>query len=204
MKLLPIILTARRGNWQRFLARRLNERFLAIQTKLFARDEYTCRYCNFQSEKYQVIVNHDHDYSNNKSSNLVTACMFCAQCFFLDQIGKNNKTGGYIIYLPEIEQADLNHICRILFTSLLRDAPYKGKLQNTYLSLKDRTTVVDDIFGPNSSEPNVFGQALIDSNFSKKQLQHPALANLRLLPEKKFFAEEIVYWKATVFDQIPL
>ncbi len=204
MKLLPIVLTARRGNWQRFVARGRNQRFLAIQKKVLTRDSYTCRYCGFQSDKYQVVTNHDHDYNNNKAANLVTTCIFCAQCFFLDQIGKNNKTGGYIIYLPEISQADLNHICRVLFSSLLRDAPYKGKLQNTYLSLKDRMAIVDDIFGPNSSNPNVFGQALIDSNFSPEQLQHAALASLRILPERKFFAEEIVYWKATIFDQIPL
>lgn len=204
MQLLPIVLTARRGNWQRFIARKQNQRFLAIQKKIFARDHNTCRYCGFESDKYQVIVNHDHNYINNKANNLVTACIFCAQCFFLDQIGKNNNTGGYIIYLPEISQADLNHTCRVIFTSLLRDAPYKGKLQYSYLSLKDRSNVVDEIFGPNSSNPNIFGQALIDSNFSPEQLQHSALSNLRLLPERNYFTQEIKYWKQTVFDQVPL
>ena len=204
MKLLPIILTARRGNWQRFAARGRNQRFLALQKKIFHRDQDSCRYCGFTSLKHQVVVNHDHNYSNNTAENLVTACIFCAQCFFLDQIGKNNNTGGYIIYLPEINQADLNHICRVLFASLLRDAPYKGKLQNTYLSLKDRMTFVDEIFGPNSSNPNTFGQALIDSNLSTEQLQHQALLNLRILPEKKCFTEPILYWKNTVFDQVAL
>ena len=204
MKLLPIVLTSRRGNWQRFMARRQNKRFLAIEKKIFARDYNTCRYCGFQANKHQVVVNHDHNYSNNKSKNLVTACIFCAQCFFLDQIGKNNRTGGYVIYLPEMTQADLNHVCRVLFSSLLRDAPYKGKLQNTYLSLKDRINTVNDIFGPNSSNPNIFGQALIDSNFSAEQLQHSALNSLRILPERKFFSKEIIYWKTTVFDQVPL
>lgn len=204
MSLLPIILTARRGNWQRFKARERNQRFLAIQKKIFERDNNTCRYCGFAANKHQVVVNHDQNYSNNKANNLVTACIFCAQCFFLDQIGKNNNTGGYVIYLPEITQADLNHTCRVLFSSLLRDAPYKGKLQNTYLSLKDRTAFVDEMFGPNSSNPNIFGQALIDSNFNAEQLNHPALLNLRLLPERKCFSEAILYWKTTVFDQIPL
>ena len=204
MKLLPIVLTARRGNWQRFAARRRNQSFLTIQKKVFARDHNTCRYCGFHSGKYQVVTNYDHDYSHNKPDNLVTTCVFCAQCFFLDQIGKNNITGGYVIYLPEFSQADLNHICRVLFSSLLKDAPYKGKLQNTYLSLKDRMSQVDEIFGPNSSDPNVFGQALIDSNLSINQLQNSTLANLRILPERKYFTKEIAYWKETVFDQVPL
>lgn len=204
MQLLPIVLTAKRGNWQRFIARKHNKRFLAIQEKILHRDHNTCRYCGFQAKQQQVIVNHDHDYSNNKASNLVTACIFCAQCFFLDQIGKNNNTGGYIVYLPELTQADLNHICRVLFSSLLRDAPYKGKLQTTYLSFKDRSIIVDENFGPNSSDPNIFGQTLIDSNLTSKQLQHPILTNLRLLPERKFFTKEIKYWKANIFDQIPL
>lgn len=202
--LLPTVLTAKRGNWQRFKARQRNQRFLALVKKIYTRDKYTCRFCGFQTKKYLSVVNKDHNYSNNKSSNLVTACSLCTQCFFLDSLGQDGKTGGYVIYLPEISQADLNHFCRVLFSSMLKDAPYKGKLQTSFLSLKDRSQIVEQLFGPGSSNPNTFGQALIDSNLEHKQLKHPALVNLRLLPERKFFAEQVKYWKKTVFDQIPL
>ena len=201
---LPLIITARRGNWQRFLSRRRNKRFLEIQQKVFVRDESTCQYCSLQTDKYLWVVNTDQDYANNHVNNLATACSFCAQCFFIDCIGQNNRMGGTVIYLPEVSQADLNHFCRVLFTSMLRDAPYKGKLQSTFMSLLDRTKVVEEVFGPESSQANTLGQALIDSSLSAEQLRHPLMKNLRILPNRKNFTVEIEYWKKTIFDQIPL
>ena len=204
--LLPITLMAQRGNWQQFKKRSRLKKFAAVEKHVLQRDDYQCAYCGFQSEKYQVVINKNHNYGpgNSKPDNLVTACKFCAQCFFLDGIGKDDRSGGYIIYLPEISQADLGHFCRVLFSSMLRDAPYKGKLQTAYLSLKDRSKTVEELFGPGSSSPNVFGQTLIDCHFSAEQLQNPILSKLRLLPDRKFFAPEINYWKSTIFDQIPL
>ncbi len=206
MKLLPITITAKRGNWSRFNSRRSNNTFIKLEQQVLNRDKHTCRYCGFTSERYQQVVNINQDYSPGQSTpnNMATACIFCAQCFFLDAIGHDNNWGGTLIYLPEISQADLNHFCRVLFASMLRDAPYKGKLQTVYLSLKDREHVVNETFGAQSSDPYIFGQTLIDSNLTPQQLDNPLLQQLRLLPERKCFNEEIVYWKTTVFDQIPL
>lgn len=206
MKLLPISLVAKRGNWQRFRSRMRNKNFQKLNNEALTKDDYICQYCGFRSEKFQVVVNRNHDYSPNQSrgDNLATACIFCAQCFFLDGIGSDKNMGGHLVYLPEISQADLSNFCRVLFASMLRDAPYKGKLQTTYLSLKDREKVIDEVFGPESSNPHTFGQAMIDSSLTKEQLQHPILAQIRLLPDRKYFTTEIEYWKKTVFDQIPL
>lgn len=205
MKLLTINLTAKRGNWPRFKARKSNKSFLKLEQQIFARDKKTCRYCGFASEKYQQVVNINNDYSPGQSTpnNMATACVFCAQCLFLDGIGQDNNWGGTLIYLPEISQSDLNHFCRVLFASMLRDAPYKGKLQTAYLSLKDRENIVNETFGPNSSDPYTFGQTLIDSNLTPEQLKHPIMQQLRLLPDRRGFSDEIKYWKTKVFDQIP-
>lgn len=201
---LPIVLQANRGNWQRFKSRQRNKRFQELEKKVFLRDKHTCRYCGFQSKKFQCVVNHDQNYRNNTAKNMVTACIFCAQCFFLDGIGKDGASGGIIIYLPEVSQADLNHFCRVLFCSMLRDAPYKGKLQTAYLSLKDRSQGVVDIFGPDTGDPTVFGQALLDSGLTKEERNHPVLQHVRLLPMRQYFTDEINYWKSTVYEQIPL
>lgn len=204
MQLYPIQLTAIRGNWQLFAARKRNTKFIEFEKKILEHDEYTCGFCGFQAFNYQSAVNLDHNYKNNKAENLITACPFCRQCFFLDALTNQLFGGGYLIYLPEINQADLNNFCRVLFSCLLKNAPYKNKLQTTYLSFKDRTKQVEELFGPGSSDPAIFGQTLIDSNLSKQELAHPILTKLRLLPEKKFFEEQILYWKTTVFDKIPL
>lgn len=204
MDFLPITLTAKRGNWQRFMSRKANKAFLAVRDKVFARDDFSCRYCGFQSNQYQEVVNIDQNYDNNNLTNLATACGFCAQCFFIDSVGLDGKSGATIIYLPEISQADLNQFCRTLFCSMLRDAPYKGKLQAAYLSLQDRGAMVEEVFGPNSKEPEVFGQVLIDSNLTEAQTKHPILSELKLLPIRKFYKTQSEYWKKTVFANIPL
>lgn len=204
MDLLPIRLTARRGNGLRFLSRKANAAFQKIVPTVFKRDDNTCRFCGFQSQKYQEVVNLDNNYANNKLDNLATACSFCTTCFFLDLVGVDGKSGGTIIHLPEISQGDLNHFCRALFCSLLREAPYKGKLQAVFLSLQDRAKVVEEVFGPNAQDPKIFGQSLIDSGLNDAQLKHPILSELKFLPARKFYKDQAEYWKTTVFVNIPL
>lgn len=204
MNLFPIKLSAKRGNWRLYLARKRNKKFAEFEKKILKRDKNICRFCGFPSQKYNSAINRDQNYRNNKASNLITACSFCRQCFFLESLGNELAGGGYVIYLPEISQGDLNNFCKILFSCLLKDAPYKNKLQTTYLSFKDRGSTVEQLFGPGSSDPAIFGQTLIDSNLQAKELEHPILTQLRLLPNRKFFEEQIIYWKQTVFDQIPL
>lgn len=204
MAFLPLKLNAKRGNWQHFMSRKANLAFRPIKESVLTRDENTCRYCGFQSDQFQEIVNIDQNYANNALSNLATACTLCAQCFFLDSVGLDGHSGGVMIFLPEIDQADLNHFCRALFCSMLRDSPYKGKLQAAYLSLQDRSKQVEEILGPNTQEPMVFGQALIDDGLTETQQNHPLLSVLKLLPIRKFYKNQAEYWKSTVFANIPL
>lgn len=203
-ELLPIVLSANKGNWQSFMARKSNKRFSQIAQKVFERDDHSCRYCGFRSEKYQEVLNIDQNYRHNTFANMATACHFCAQCFFIDSVGLDGKSGATLIYLPEISQSDLNHFCRALFCGLLKDSPYKGKLQAVYLSLSDRSKMVEETFGGSATEPTTFGQTLIDSQLTEAQMQHPVLADLKLLPNRKFYKSQAEYWKSTVFAHIPL
>lgn len=204
MDLLPIIITAKKSNWRYFSTRKRNNKFLSIKKKVLERDHYTCRYCGFFAKEFQEVVNIDQNYKNNTFDNLATACCFCAQCFFVDAIGLDSNSGGNIIYLPEISQADLNNFCRVLYCSLDKESAYKGKLQSVYMSFKDRAKDVVNCFGPDSTEPRVFGQGLLDASLKKDQLHHEVLRHLRLLPSKKAFAPQIDYWKKTVFAKVPL
>lgn len=204
MDLLPLTLTAQRDAWRLYHSRKRHNKFLQVKQRILQRDEYTCRYCGFFAKEFQEVVNLDQNYKNNKFDNLVTACCFCAQCFFIDSVGLDPNTGGNIIYLPEIDQANLNNFCRILYCTLDKESAYKGKLQAVYLSFKDRAKEVTQCFGPDSSDPVVFGQGLLDADLTKEQLQHEVLRHLRLLPSKKAFAPQIEYWKKTVFTKIPL
>lgn len=204
MNLLPITLSAARGNWRMYQNRKRNAKFLEIKKKVLHRDQYTCRYCGFMAKEFQEVVNVDQNYKNNRPNNLATACCFCAQCFFIDSVGTDNHTGGNIIYLPEINQAALNNFCRVLYCSLDKESMYKGKLQSVHMSLKDRSKDVVSCFGPDSNEPRVFGQGLLDANVNKKDMHNEVLRHLRLLPSKKAFSPQIEHWKKTIFSKVPL
>ena len=202
MKLLPLKITAKSGAWRKFYNRKANPKFKGISAAILKRDKYTCRFCGFHSKEHQEIVNIDSDYDNNKLNNLATACSFCAQCFFLDSLGLDENSGGSIVYAPEVSQADLNNFCRVLFCSMEKNSPYKGKLQSIYVTLKNRIGPIENCFGPNSSNPNNFGRGLIDSYLNEKQLNHKLLDSLRLLPAKSSFQPQINYWKDTIFSNI--
>jgi len=204
VELLPITITANRGAWRYYHSRKRNNKFLAIKKRVLQRDNYTCRYCGFFAKEFQEVVNINQNYKQNDFNNLATACCFCAQCFFLDAVGLDGNSGGTVIHLPEISQPDLNNFCRVLFCSLDKESAYKGKLQAVHMSLKDRSKEIVNCFGPESSDPRIFGQGLLDAAVTQAQLHHEVLQHLRLLPSKKAFSPQIDYWKKTVFAKVPL
>jgi intracellular multiplication protein IcmJ len=93
----PIKLNANPGGWRIYTARKSDPAFANFSKKILRRDNYTCQYCGFQAREYQEIVNLDQNYHNNKISNLVTACCFCTQCFFLESVGVSGYGGGTLI-----------------------------------------------------------------------------------------------------------
>src|SRR5271155_5016350 len=91
--------------WRIFVRRKEDKAFLSVAKKVYERDLYTCQYCGFQAKEYQEVVNADGNYTNNKLSNMITACCFCSQCLFLETLGLSDVGGGQLIYAPEITQA---------------------------------------------------------------------------------------------------
>lgn len=195
---------AQKGAWRKYHTRKKNQKFLVLKKRVLQRDHFTCQYCGFFAKEYQDVVNKDQNYNNNAFDNLVTACCFCAQCFFIESLGLDGNSGGTIIFLPEITQADLNNFTRVLYCSMDKESAYKGKLQSVYLSLKERGNNVAECFGPDTQDPRVFGQSLLDAGVKKEQLNHEVLNHLRLLPSRKAFKRQLDYWKKTVFANVPL
>ncbi len=86
-----------------------------IRQKIFLRDNNACRYCGFVSKKYQDISFVDGDKTNLQADNLLTACIYCEQCFDLEKVAQ--MSSGLLVWLPEIDQADLHHIARAIYIS---------------------------------------------------------------------------------------
>lgn len=171
------------------MRRKADPRFLDFTQKIFQRDHFSCQFCGRESKKYLEVINLDHNYFNNKTSNLVTACGFCSQCFFLESVGGGGYGGGVLIYLPEITQACLNAFCHVVFLAMDNNTEYKETAENAYRHLKLRSQIIEDEWGENMHEPALLGQLLIESGekaiFSKR-----IFTKVRLLPSRTAFKKE--------------
>ncbi|HAU1356321.1 TPA: HNH endonuclease [Legionella pneumophila] len=195
-------LIASPGSWRLYSARKIDERFKSYEQKIFQRDRYTCQFCGFQARLYQDIVNLDGDYTNNRLSNLVTACCFCAQCFFVESVGVGGYGGGTLIYLPELTQAELNSLCHVLFCAITNDTGYKSSAQNIYRSFKFRSQIVEEKFAEGTSDPAIFGQLMIDSGVNSEEIREKLFKNIRLLPSRTKFRKQIEKWAASALEEI--
>ncbi|QRN03155.1 HNH endonuclease [Legionella sp. MW5194] len=195
-------LVASAGAWRLYSARKADERFRAFELKVFQRDRYTCQFCGFQARLFQEVVNLDNDYTNNRLSNLVTACCFCAQCFFIESVGVGGYGGGTLIYLPELSQTELNSLCHVLFCAITNDTGYKASAQNIYRSFKFRSQIVEEKFGEGTSDPAIFGQLIIDSGATAPETLDKLFNNIRLLPSRAKFRKQIERWAASALEEI--
>lgn len=200
--LYPIKLSATPEAWRLFSIRKMDTAFQSFKKTVFERDRYTCRYCGFQAKKYQEVVNLDNNYRNNKLSNLVTACCFCSQCFFLEAVGKDDYGGGILIYLPEITQNDLNGFCHVLFCAMSNSTSYSAAAQDIYRDLKTRSAIIDQQLGEGMSEAALFGRMLMDvSGKDRDRIYKEILLPLRLLPSYSKFSAQVKDWSENVQEE---
>lgn len=195
-------LIASPGSWRLYSARKVDERFKSYEEKVFQRDFYSCQFCGFQARHYQEVVNSDGNYSNNGLSNLVTACCFCAQCFFIESVGMGGYGGGTLIYLPELSQNELNSMCHALFCAITNDTGYKASAQDIYRAFKFRSKMVEEKFGEGTSDPSIFGQLMIDSGVNDEAKRAEIFRHIRLLPSRAKFRKQIEQWAASALVEI--
>lgn len=190
-----IELCATANNWRLFMLRRADSAFLRFQEKIHARDQFTCQYCAFQAKENLETINLNGNYLDNKKNNLVTACGLCAQCFFLEAVGRSDFGGGVLIYLPEMKQNELNALCHVIFASMAYRLKDAMNSKNIYRSLKMRAQLIEENVGEGLSNPAQFGQMLIEAG-NKKQtpLQKKMSEAFRLLPNITRFSSEIAGW----------
>lgn len=195
-------LSVKQGAWRLFATRKADPAFLAFSEKVWKRDDYTCQFCGFQTKDYQEVINLDQNYLNNRLSNLATACAFCAQCFFLEAVGKGDYGGGLLIYLPEIDQANLNSFCHVLFCSIANNTPYKSSAQAIYRNFKFRAQAIDEQFGEGTSNPCVFGQLMLETRMDNPALKTALQSYVRLLPSLGRFKIQIEHWATTALKEL--
>ncbi len=190
------------AGWRIFVRRKEDKAFLPVAQRVLDRDVYTCQYCGFQAKEFQEVVNLDGNYLNNKLSNMVTACCFCAQCLFLQAVGLDEMGGGQLIYLPELSQADLNSFCHVLFCAMGNNTGYQDSAQSIYRSLKFRSQQVESKFGSGTSNPSVFGQIMVEHQVRARKKTSDILRDVRLLPSHTKFRVQLETWAAAALEEL--
>lgn len=203
MALHDIKLSATDSNWRLFMVRKADVAFVTFQKKVLKRNHHTCQFCGFQSKEHLEVVNLDGNYRNNHSSNLVAACSFCTQCFFLEAIGKGDFGGGTLIYLPEMTQGELNALCHVLFTAMVNGSAQASQARTIYRSFKLRAQQVEKLLGEGLSNPSLYGRVLIDTNLKElTTLNAELMPKLRLLPDITRFTWQIKKWLHTALEEL--
>ena len=206
-----LLLTADRRSWQVPASHgtESDKKKLSLWKKIWERDNYTCYFCNFKSNRFQEIHHLNDDHNDDRDENLVTICPLCHQTFHLNLVSTTNN--GTIVWLPELSQQDLNHLVRALFVAMEPDEsndPSSQAIQKTalqiYQSIEARAKIMETNFQNNSSEPGQFGQALLNLNKETYNKRFEFIDHFKLLHRSSRFPVQIRYWKKYVYKDLPL
>ncbi len=150
-----------------------------IRTKVFERDDYTCRYCGFQSRKYQEVNFIGKTGKASGPDDYVTACTFCHQCFHLERVDRMQS--GAVIWLPEIGQAALHHVCRAIYVARISQGPMADAARDAMEALLARKEEAKSRLGTDS--PKILSTVLQDFfETSEYRARLNKLKGFRILP----------------------
>lgn len=115
----------------------------AVEKAAIERDYFCCRMCGFVSRQYQRAFSPSG--SRRDIDQLVTACLFCFQCFHLDLVGAMQS--GVLIWAPEVSQAELHHIAREIYVARLGRGDTAERARVCLAAILARRTVARERIG---------------------------------------------------------
>jgi intracellular multiplication protein IcmJ len=175
-----------------------------LKNKVLQRDDYTCRYCGFQSRKYQEINFIGKGDKATGVDDYATACTFCHQCFHIERIDRMQS--GAVIWLPEVGQAALHHICRAIYVARISQGPMADAARDAMEALLSRKEEAKARLGTDS--PRVLATVLQDFlETAEYKNRNTKFKNFRILPldrriiregdlEFNQFPQILAYWRS--------
>lgn len=175
-----------------------------LKKTIFERDDQTCQCCGFKADKYQDIHFIDDNTKNFAPENLLTMCIFCHQCFNLEQT--TAMRSGVLIWLPEISQIDLHHIMRAVYVARISQGPMAEAARVTLDSLMGRREEARRRI--QTDDPYVLSVVMKDFLTGKYYAErNEKLQGVRLLPldrrlikeadlEFNQFPQILAYWRS--------
>lgn len=175
-----------------------------LKQKVFERDDYSCRCCGFRSQKYQDVLYLNGRTDDLRPDNMATLCIFCHQCFNLDQVSQMRS--GMLIWLPEISQTELHHMMRAIFVARISQGPVAEAARRALEVLMKRREEARMRLG--TDDPFILASVLRDYISNKAyEMRGQKLDGIRLLPldrrvikeadlEFNQFPQILAYWRS--------
>lgn len=115
-RLVPkLVLSAKRSVWRMndHAGDDADKQFQALRQPVLDASGNACEFCTFVSSKFQEVHHGDDDHTNNARDNLFCACPLCHQVFHLGMASM--RDGGEMVYLPELQQAEINQLALLIW-----------------------------------------------------------------------------------------
>ncbi len=166
--------------------------FIALAKRVMKRDRYVCQLCHFQSTKWQQVITKNGKYaaSDLVIDNLVTVCPLCFHGQRLGYAAMQPSRLSFV-YLPEISQADLNNIMRLVYFYI--EHPEVDHEKET-LTEQEQSLI----------DCHSYSEAFIDelrqrTKLVKKVYKHAALSDLKTVVTMLYQLPEDKYNKRDMF-----
>lgn len=175
-------------------------KMIKFRDVVLKKDDYICQGCTWRSERWQEIHHINGDHSDFSIDNLQTLCPLCHQLFHLPTTA--TTSGGSIIWLPEMTQAQLNLMCIAIFVAM-RDtrSRWKTPAQTLFHQLESRKALMEEQMG--SCDPGALAQVLVKMTPEQYEKRSEILGPLRLLPYHTRFQTAIEHWATVDFKRRP-
>lgn len=164
-----------------------------------------CELCGWSDARYMRVVTKSNSYTEN-SDDLETRCLFCFHEHRLSLC-----PSGTIIYCPEISQSQLNwfiHTQWALSFNLDGDGDYsqsiysKTQMRVELGWLEKRREIVESLFGEGLSVARNFAECMSITQSDVLSKGSNLLNQLRLLPNKDGYLNELNYWGKEIYSQV--
>lgn len=179
-----------------------NKKQTLAKNAVLARDHHACRFCGFLSQKYQVIVTR-----NGKSwdtSQMFTACIFCAQCLTIDKV--SGYRSGVLLYIPEISHEYLNLVAKVIYVCRISQGESADKARKLLDILMARREVARERI--KTDDPAILTRMLSETQDPKAYSNlRSRIGSIRLFPldrrivkeadlEFNQFPQILAYWRS--------
>lgn len=185
-----------------------------LRAAVLDRDGHACRYCGFVDRKSPEInytgparkkgVAEPAIKGPPPAEHYVTACTFCHQCFHIERIERMQS--GAVIWLPEIGQAALHHICRAIYVGRISQGPMAEAARDAMEALLARKQEAVARLGTDNTA--ILASVLQDFLETREyRLRAQKLKGFRILPldrriirqgdlEFNQFPQTLAYWRS--------